>query len=208
MLTPEEIKANYAKMADYEIENLAKKPKGLRKEIIPVLNDEIIRRGLDLELISWIADETNEFSETEIEKLKDKIERCKCPKCETNKEKIIGFEFQQMTSFILGSYHENYYLFACTDCRKKIRRKNLLVTFLGGWWSVGGIFGTPVKLLSILINSIFGKRKNDFVVRDFVSKNTAFLRRMKTPEELDSLLKSYNHENSKEYLDMPEDSLM
>ena len=54
MLTKEEIRASYKNFDDNKILKLAQNPKGLTKEAIPALIEEVILRKLDANLIGWI----------------------------------------------------------------------------------------------------------------------------------------------------------
>jgi hypothetical protein len=49
----EQIKKNYAEFDDFKIEHLAKNEVGgLNPDVVPILVDEIKRRGLDINLIN------------------------------------------------------------------------------------------------------------------------------------------------------------
>ena len=74
MFSVEDIRENYKRFPDAKIENIARnESKGLRKEVLSVLKDEIIRRQLNLSLISWIDAETKSFEGLERKNLIQKI---------------------------------------------------------------------------------------------------------------------------------------
>ena len=82
MRTVEEIRANYKKLTDSKIEDLAKnESRSLRREILSVLKDEIIERNLDPNLITWVDAENNLLTELEKKNLKEKIKHLPCPAC-------------------------------------------------------------------------------------------------------------------------------
>ncbi len=54
MLSIEETREYYKKLDDYKIMYLANNPKGLRKEFVPLLNDEIKKEILILNLLNGL----------------------------------------------------------------------------------------------------------------------------------------------------------
>ena len=73
MITLESIQENYRNYEDKKIVELAMYPKGLRDDVVPILNNELKRRQLNPKLIKWVNYETNVFEGTERELLKHKI---------------------------------------------------------------------------------------------------------------------------------------
>ncbi|MCB0455166.1 MAG: hypothetical protein KDC62_07230, partial [Aequorivita sp.] len=93
MYSIDEIRENYKEFSDSKIENIAKKEsKGLRKEVLGILKDEIEKRKLDKNLISWVETETKTYSGIERDLLIKKIQNLNCPKCSEKKDRLYGFE--------------------------------------------------------------------------------------------------------------------
>ena len=66
MFSVEEIRENYKRLSNAEIEKLAREEsKTLRREVLSVLKDEIKLRNLNVDLISWVDAETNTFTGVE-----------------------------------------------------------------------------------------------------------------------------------------------
>ena len=97
MYNIEEIRENYKGFSDSKIENIAKKEsKGLRKEVVEILKEEIEKRNLDKNLISWVETETKTFDGIERESLIKKIQHLNCPKCSEKKDRLYGFEINKV----------------------------------------------------------------------------------------------------------------
>ncbi len=188
MLTPKEIQANYHKMQDSQIIDLAENPQGLRKDVIPVLAEEIRRRNLDPELISWVVDVNNEYEGVELEKLRRDIRKARCPICNSSGG-LVGFKYDKVTSYIIGYNIKHYGLLVCRSCRKSIIQKNVIFTFLLGWWSRHGFLAAPVSILTNLYNTVFHRKIDESVIGHFIRKNVGILRRIKTDHELSEYIR-------------------
>jgi hypothetical protein len=197
--TPEETAAFYAGKDDGYILRLTRSPKGLRKEIIPVLAAELKRRNLDDgALIKWIADENNEFTDTELDNLTHTISTCLCPQCGQNND-ITGF----INRYIEFGEIKKETLLACKPCGIKRKKKRLLTTLtlgpagllsiliLEGHRALGALL-VPFYVIYQVINLLFHEKENDAVYKDFIETNTGHLRRSLSDNHILRLIKRYN----------------
>lgn len=185
-----DIQIRYSRMSDFEIIQLAKNPKGLRSEVIPILEKEIITRKLILD-IKWITDENNEFASRELEDLKKRISNLKCSNC-NQKSEIQGFEFRRVISYIFFTDYVLRKVFLCKKCGHKIRLRNLLYNVLLGWWSGSGLWMTPYSLYYEFYFLIFPRKEDEIIVMEFIEKNTGKLRRTLNEDELENIINNYD----------------
>lgn len=185
-----DIQIRYSRMSDFEIIQLAKNPKGLRSEVIPILEKEIITRKLILD-IKWITDENNEFASRELEDLKKRISNLKCSNC-NQKSEIQGFEFRRVISYIFFTDYVLRKVFLCKKCGHKIRLRNLLYNVLLGWWSGSGLWMTPYSLYYEFYFLIFPRKEDEIIVMEFIEKNTGKLRRTLNEDGLENIINNYD----------------
>lgn len=153
----EQIKKNYANFEDYKIEHLAKnEAAGLEPDVIPILIEEIKKRGLDPNLIKGIEAQTKELTESELTELKSKIANLPCPDCGAKNTPLIGTLIRTVKSFIVLTSYKKVPVITCETCANKRRKNAMITTFLLGWWGIPfGIFRTPIAL----IQTLFDKNK-------------------------------------------------
>lgn len=201
MLTKEEIRESYKNFDDNKILNLAKNPKGLTKEAIPVLIEELENRNLDLKLIDWIKLENKPLKQAEKDSIFSHIKNCKCSICNTNSD-LKAYEFHSVISGIIFCNYKLQHLVICSNCSKKIRRKNLLKTFFLGWWSRTGITATFIALLTEFFNLFIVKKVNDRILNSLMEKNNGKLRlilNIPNPlKETQHFIENFNHKNLNE----------
>jgi hypothetical protein len=177
MYSFEEIRENYKGFSDSKIENIAKnESKGLRKEVLRILKEEIEKRNLDKILISWVDTETNTFDGIERESLIKKIQHLNCPKC-SKKDKLYGFEINQIVSVLLFAYDTRNEKILCLSCGKKAKLKAIVFTFFAGWWSRRGIFLTPWIVMKDSFNFLFIDKISDKIINRLIDENTGHFRR-------------------------------
>jgi hypothetical protein len=191
MLTVDEISEYYKKFDDSKILEIASNPRGLRREVVEILHQELKRRGLDVGLIAWVKQETNYFSEAESTILKNRISQLVCPNCKQNSN-LNGYKYYKIVSFILYNKDEIWTEITCKSCAFKKMRKNFLWTFLFGWWSKSGILTTPIYLFYIVINLLYLNRINKEVFDLFIAENTGLLRSSNDDFFLSELITEYN----------------
>ncbi len=200
MYSVEEIRENYKGFSDSKIENIAKnESKGLRKDVLGILKDEIEKRNLDKNLISWVETETKSFDGIERDSLKTKIQNLNCPKCSEKKDRLYGFEINQIVSILLFTNDTRNEKILCLSCGKKAKFKAILITFFAGWWSRRGIFLTPFTVLKDSFNFLFIEKISDKIINRLIDENTGYFRRKGIEKEtLNQLIKRRNEKEISE----------
>lgn len=177
MYSIEEIRENYKGFSDSKIENIARnESKGLRKEVLAILKQEIEQRNLDNRLIAWVDAETNTLTDFEKQTLIRKIENLKCPNCGSKQTKLIGQEFNTIVSVILLCNETTENRILCSNCGRNKKIKSYLINVLAGWWSRRGILLTPYTLIKDTINLFFKKKINDRIIAEFIEQNNGMFR--------------------------------
>jgi len=200
MYSVEEIRENYKEFSDSKIENIAKnESKGLRKDVLGILKEEIEKRNLDTNLISWVETESNSFEGIERESLIKKIQNLNCPKCSEKKDKLYGFEINQIVSVILFANDTRKEKILCLSCGKKAKLKAILITFFAGWWSRRGILLTPLTVIKDSINFMFINKISDRIINRLIDENTGEFRRKGTENNvLNRIIKRRNNKEISE----------
>jgi hypothetical protein len=196
MWTVEEIRKNYRNFDDGKIKEIALNPKGLRKEIIPILNEEIRNRNLDIQLIEWVNYETNKFEGLEKQNLLEKIAKLKCSLCLVNSN-LHAYRFNTIISALVTITDKTENLIICDQCAKSKRLNTMLKTFFLGWWSKRGIIATPFTLISDLIKIFRKKSESKEILDEFIENNTGILRIIIEENNLENFIAEYNIENSR-----------
>jgi|LakMenEpi03Aug12_release.lakeMendotaPanAssembly.Ray.scaffolds.fasta_scaffold393306_2 hypothetical protein len=196
MWTVEEIRKNYRNFDDGKIKEIALNPKGLRKEIIPILNEEIRNRNLDIQLIEWVNYETNKFEGLEKQNLLEKIAKLKCSLCLVNSN-LHAYRFNTIISSLVTITDKTENLIICDQCAKSKRLNTMLKTFFLGWWSKRGIIATPFTLISDLIKIFRKKSESKEILDEFIENNTGILRIIIEENNLENFIAEYNIENSR-----------
>jgi hypothetical protein len=169
----EQIKKNYADFEDYKIEHLAKnEAAGLEPDVIPILIEEIKKRGLDPDLIKGIEAQTKELTESELTELKSKIANLPCPDCGAKNAPLIGTLIRTVKSFIVLTSYKKVPVITCETCANKRRKNAMISTFLLGWWGIPfGIFRTPIALIQTLIDKNKRVEISDGILTVFAVEN-------------------------------------
>jgi hypothetical protein len=169
----EQIKKNYANFEDYKIEHLAKnEAAGLEPDVIPILIEEIKKRGLDPDLIKGIEAQTKELTESELTELKSKIANLPCPDCGAKNTPLIGTLIRTVKSFIVLTSYKKVPVITCETCANKRRKNAMISTFLLGWWGIPfGIFRTPIALIQTLIDKNKRVEISDGILTVFAVEN-------------------------------------
>tara|TARA_R100000935_G_scaffold53884_1_gene82085 strand:- start:406 stop:1029 length:624 start_codon:yes stop_codon:yes gene_type:complete len=200
MYSVEEIRENYKGFSDSKIENIAKKEsKGLRKDVLGILKEEIEKRNLDKNLISWVETETKTYDGIERDSLIKKIQNLNCPKCADKKDRLYGFEINQVVSVLLFANDTRNEKVLCLSCGKKAKLKAILITFFAGWWSRRGILLTPWIVIKDSFNFLFINKISDKIINRLIDENTGHFRRKGT--ENGTLNRLIKRRNEKEILE-------
>ncbi|MDD5184174.1 MAG: hypothetical protein PHS84_02825 [Paludibacter sp.] len=157
----DQIRKNYESFEDYKIEHLAKNEAGsLRPEVVPILKEEIRKRGLDSNLIIGIESQTKELTEAELNELKSKIAKLACPECGQHHTPLTGIIIREVKSIVVITQYKKTPVILCPTCAQKKRKDAMISTALLGWWGIpSGIFQT----LHALISSLTDNKKRDII---------------------------------------------
>lgn len=192
MFTIEELKENYKNFDDAKIEKIALNPTGLRREVVPILKEEIKKRGLNIELMKWVGYEAIYFEGLEREKLLTDIRRSICSNCNINTD-LKGYRFNTVISafILLGDVTKEKII--CAKCARKMRTRSMLKTFFLGWWSRQGILMTPYALFSDIIRIFRVERESEEIIDKFIDANTGVLRMsMDEKIQISEVLRGFN----------------
>ena len=174
MLTKEELTESYQNFDDGKIVNLAmNESKSLREDAIPILENEIIKRNLDKNLLSWIKLERNFFKGNELQILKKTIQNSECSECGKTRNNIRGFNIHYLSAFDSNC---DYNVIICESCGKHLRNKSYLKTATLGFLSFRGILTVPFYFIGELIASFSRNKKSEQIIEEFIFQNTGLIR--------------------------------
>lgn len=194
MIEIDEIQQNYERFDDVRIIHLAKNEvKGLREEVIPILIAEIEKRELNSDLIDWIRAGRRKLTKSDVEVLKHKIRKSICENCKINSE-LRGYEIYTITGILIDTLETNHRLIICEKCGKESQRKSTKWTLKFGWWSLKGLFWTPLYLITRLTNKNEGRKQSEKIIEDFLEANIVQITLKKDSKEvIQACLKRFNH---------------
>jgi len=178
MYSLHEIKENYRAFSDSKIENIARnESKGLRKEVLHILKDEITRRNLNPNLINWVNTEAKSYEGKERDILIKQIKSQPCPKCSNAGTELYGFEITIVRGLLLVTNVQKNELILCRQCGINAKSNALFITFFTGWWSKGGFLRTPFVIATDFINFLFIDKISKRVINKFIDEINGSLRR-------------------------------
>lgn len=195
-LSIEEIKKNYSNFPNHEIEKIAtEKVSSLSPEVIEILQAEIKKRNLNINLLKSITIQRETISEEKIAIFKKVIESANCPVCSSNKEALIAVKIIETISLIFITTTTERLFIGCPTCAKKERNNAIVKTALLGWWSPWGLFYyTPKSLLTSLINTKNIEKNSIVLLESFVVENIGRIQAaIDDKNELIHLLKKQNN---------------
>jgi hypothetical protein len=169
----DQIRKNYADFDDFKIEHLAKNEAGgLEPDVIPILINEIIKRGLDPDLIKGIEVQTKALTESELNELKTKITNLSCPDCGSKGTPLIGSLIRTVRSIVVLTTYKKTPVITCKSCADKRRKNAMISTFLLGWWGIPfGIIRTPIALIASLTDKNRQDKISDGIITVFAIEN-------------------------------------
>lgn len=182
----EQIAKNYANKEDFEIVRIASSnAKGLRPEVYSILEKEIKKRNLEINLLEGAKAQNREYTIEEIKEYSNYLRELSCPCCNSKTLKLNGATLYSIKSFILVSIKEVKRTIACPDCLDKKSNSAILTTSLLGWWGFpNGIFTTPFYIYK----NIKAKKQNRInhhndALLDFTLANVGYIESYKTDKE-------------------------
>ncbi|MEM1325267.1 MAG: hypothetical protein AAGI23_04895 [Bacteroidota bacterium] len=175
MFDVNELRAHYRRFDDDRIKRIAEyESKGLREEVVPILIEEIKKRELGKQLITWIKAERRQLSSQELKALKAKVKECICELCQQNRQ-LKGYRFRTLVGMIVGEVDYERILVVCEKCGKANRRNSAIRTSLFGWWSVRGLLTTPFILIDKLKAQIREEHQSDEIITTFIQENIGLI---------------------------------
>lgn len=189
----DEIRANYKRFETERIKKIAKNDaRSLKQETVPILIEEIKKRGLSNRLIDWINAERRKLSAEELSVLKTKIKKCKCQICKENTD-LEGFKFVACTGIVIDHSTYHYQLIVCAECGRKKRKSAFISTMIFGWWSIIGLFSTPIIIFNSIMDRLKQEIRSEEIIEDFVISNIGHITLGKETEEvIEELIRKYN----------------
>lgn len=147
-LSIEDIASNYARMTDETFIRIATQDaKGLRPEIFAVIESEIHKRGLSLEILEGVKGQNKDYTKSEIEAYAQLLRGLRCPICKNNSQSLNGTFSYTVRSFLIFTTFSSGIFVACPNCLDGINNSAMFTTALMGWWSFPrGFFRTPVYI--------------------------------------------------------------
>lgn len=189
----DEIKNNYKKMSDSEIEKIALfESIGLQRKVIEILRSEIKIRGLNSNLLNWVNSGSKKFEENELEGLIKDISILPCPKCSKNSSILYGYEINKIFSYVISSSESQKEKILCSACGKKEKALSIIQNSLFGWWSKSGMFSTPYLLTKDIFNLSRSKKISKRILNKMIINNTGYLRMNGDKESLIDFINRFN----------------
>jgi hypothetical protein len=152
------IEERYQRMTDDEFVRIATQDAvDLTPEAMEVIRAEILKRGLDQNIVKAVEAQNRLLTPEEIESYCDIVSRLRCPACFNKTERLNGTQTSEVISYIFMTQSKKKLIIACPQCLDKANNKALTKTALFGWWGVPwGIIRTP----GAIIRNIKNKRTN------------------------------------------------
>jgi len=189
----DEIRENYKRFENDRIKRIAKNDaRSLKQDSVPVLIEEIKKRGLSNRLIDWVNAERRRLSAEELADLKMKTKKCKCQLCKKNTD-LKGFKFMASTGIIIDHSTYCYKLIVCAKCGRKKQKSALISTMVFGWWSLYGLLCTPIIIFNTIKAQFQKDVRSEKLIEDFIKSNIGHITLGKeTKEVLEELIKRFN----------------
>lgn len=153
-----DIAKHYAKKTDAElIYTATEKASGLRPGVLEIIESEIKKRNIDLNILEGVKAQNKKYTFEEINDLSQKLRSLPCPECGSKTTKLNGTVMHTVKSFIILTVSRQESIIACPDCLNKKNQESIISTALMGWWGIpSGIIKTPVYIY----NNIKSKKEN------------------------------------------------
>jgi hypothetical protein len=153
-----DIANNYSKKTDSELIYIAtQKASGLRPGVIEIIEDELKKRNLNLNILDGVKAQNKEYSIEEINELSKKLRDLPCPLCGDKSSKLNGTIMHTVKSFVFFSTFRKEPILGCPDCLDKKNQESIISTALFGWWGFPwGLLKTPFYIY----NNIKAKKQN------------------------------------------------
>ena len=153
-----DIAENYSRKTDSELIHIAtEKAQGLRPGVLEIIENELKKRNLSLNILEGAKAQNREYSLEEITELSQKLRSLPCPLCGNKTAKLNGTIMHTAKSFVIFSFFRKEPIIGCPDCLDKKNQESIISTALLGWWGIPwGILKTPFYIY----NNIKSKKQN------------------------------------------------
>ena len=153
-----DIAENYSRKTDSELIHIAtEKAQGLRPGVLEIIENELKKRNLSLNILEGAKAQNREYSLAEITELSQKLRSLPCPLCGNKTAKLNGTIMHTAKSFVIFSFFRKEPIIGCPDCLDKKNKESIISTALLGWWGIPwGILKTPFYIY----NNIKSKKTN------------------------------------------------
>jgi hypothetical protein len=153
-----DIAENYSKKTDSELIHIAtEKAQGLRPGVLEIIENELKKRNLSLNILEGAKAQNREYTLAEITELSQKLRILPCPLCGNKTSKLNGTIMHTAKSFVIFSFFRKEPIIGCPDCLDKKNQESIISTALLGWWGIPwGILKTPFYIY----NNIKSKKQN------------------------------------------------
>jgi hypothetical protein len=137
----------------------------LRPEIRPILLEVLNKRKIGQDIVATLEAETLLIREEDIQQLMGLVQKLACSKCGTKNTPIVCSVQRTIGSFGIQWIDEETTTLCCLNCRKTEFWIASSISFLGGWWSLGGLFKTPAALLQNILFLLGNKSDQENIAR-------------------------------------------
>ena len=148
----------YSKKSDSELIEIAtEKATGLRPGVMEIIENEIIKRNLNLNILEGVKAQNKEYSLEEITELSQILRSLPCPLCGSKTAKLNGTIMHTAKSFIVFSFFRKEPIIGCPNCLDQKNKEAITSSALLGWWGIPeGILKTPFYIY----NNLQEKKQN------------------------------------------------
>ena len=155
MSNKDTLRKTYSNLPDFKIIKLASEDtESLSDDARDVLNEELVKRGIDIGVDELIDLQQLEIAEKETELYCELLQTLPCPKCKKTNTPLNGTTIHTTAAFIFVSHYEKRIEIACPSCLDKKNYRAIITSLLMGWWSIlpFGIYRT--------IKTVWGNSKS------------------------------------------------
>lgn len=185
------IASYYAQMSEHDFNYFVlNNAAGLRAEIIPVVEAEMKRRGMDMELFKQVENRNRIWTDEELNTYCELFRDFECPVCKQHEGRLNAALIQTVNGVILMTFTNQYIQVGCMNCLNKSVIKALLITLPTGWWSKNGFLHTPDTIYNLIRTwRANGRAEPSKAFRKFVSVHIDFIQQcQQRSDQLHSLI--------------------
>lgn len=144
----ESVRSYYKGLSDEELHiRLISNVKGLRPEVIGVIEEELQERGIHTQtanaIIEAVKAQSKVWSDQELEVYSSWLRNMACPLCGSGASRLNGTVAFSIWSFVIGMKIEERVFIACPSCLDKKSDGAFWTSLIMGWWGFVGLFKTP-----------------------------------------------------------------